>query len=88
MSVRSVIRLFGGVRPLARALGHVNPTTVHGWYVRGVVPWPQVPVVIEAAAQRGLSVDVADLLALEEVSDEFYDDDFKPRWRFSAYRAR
>ena len=46
-----IIAKFGGVRPLARALGHNNPSTVQGWTRRGYVPaWHQRAVL--QAAQR------------------------------------
>lgn len=62
MSVRHVIQRFGGVRPLARALGHPNPSTVAGWNKRSVVPWHEVERVIEAGALRGITVGLEEFL--------------------------
>src|SRR3546814_3700752 len=38
MSDLEIIRQRGGIRPLARKLGHRNHTTVQGWWVRDRIP--------------------------------------------------
>jgi len=40
-----LIRQRGGIRPLARALGHRNHTTVQGWWERENIPAEQLPAV-------------------------------------------
>jgi len=35
---QSIIAKRGGIRPLARALGHRNHTTVQGWWKRNSIP--------------------------------------------------
>lgn len=51
---------FGGQRPLARWLGHENPTTVSGWCRRGRVPMAQVPLILDAAQRAGVKVELED----------------------------
>ncbi len=61
---KRIIDKFGGVYPLARALGHRNPTTVQGWQMRGFIP-PRQHNRIWAAAQRdGVALDLADFAAV------------------------
>ena len=36
----------GGIRPLARALGHKNHTTVQGWWERKTIPAEHIEAVI------------------------------------------
>jgi len=61
---KRVIDKFGGVYPLARALGHRNPTTVQGWALRGFIP-PRQHNRIWAAAQRdGVALELADFAAV------------------------
>lgn len=60
--VADVIDRFGGVRPMAAALGHKNPSTVQGWKERGVIPVRRLPSVIEAAESNGVSVSLDELV--------------------------
>lgn len=60
VATERVIRMFGGMTALAKALGHGHPTTVQGWKDRGVIPSRQIPFVLEAAKREGLNVSVAD----------------------------
>jgi hypothetical protein len=46
---RQLITERGGIRPLARVLGHKNHTTVQGWYERNNIPEEHIPSV-EAVA--------------------------------------
>ena len=57
---RWIIAAFGGVRPLAEALGHAHPTTVQAWKRRGVIPVRQIPAVIAAAEARGIGLKPED----------------------------
>lgn len=36
--VDALVRRFGGLTAMARALGHAHPTTVQGWRERGAIP--------------------------------------------------
>lgn len=85
MCVRSVISKFGGVRPLARALGHANPSTVQGWWSRSQIPWRLVEQVIEVGAQRGITIELADFVPTENVFDDD-DDTGRDFARFGAAR--
>ncbi|WP_430739019.1 carph-isopro domain-containing protein [Sphingomonas paeninsulae] len=42
---RDLIASRGGIRPLARALGHKNPSTVQGWWERNSIPEAHLPSV-------------------------------------------
>ncbi len=86
MCVRVVIGKFGGVRPLARALGHPNPSTVQGWWVRRRIPWALVERVIEAGDQRGITIELGDFLPTEDAYDD--DDGGRDFARFRAARRR
>lgn len=48
-----VIKRFGGLTALARALGHKYPTTVQGWRESGKIPPKQWPNIEKAAFERG-----------------------------------
>ncbi|WP_443029606.1 carph-isopro domain-containing protein [Sphingomonas sp. TX0522] len=43
MDHAELIRQHGGIRPLARALGHKNHTTVQGWLERNNIPPAHLP---------------------------------------------
>ena len=60
-----IIARFGGVRPLAEALGHAHPTTVQAWKRRKVIPVRQIPAVIAAAQARGLALGPEDFFGPE-----------------------
>src|SRR4051812_12247914 len=60
-----IIARFGGVRPLAEALGHAHPTTVQAWKRRKIIPVRQIPAVIAAAAARGLTLTPEDFFGPE-----------------------
>ena len=60
-----IIARFGGVRPLAEALGHAHPTTVQAWKRRKIIPVRQIPAVIAAAAARGIALAPEDFFATE-----------------------
>ncbi|GLT03034.1 hypothetical protein GCM10007897_44730 [Sphingobium jiangsuense] len=46
---RDKIAARGGIRPLARALGHRNHTTVQGWWDRGHIPEARLAEVEQVA---------------------------------------
>jgi hypothetical protein len=60
---RWIIARFGGVRPLADALGHAHPTTVQAWKRRRVIPVRQIPAVIAAAKACGIALTPEDFFA-------------------------
>ena len=70
MSVASVIIKFGGVRAMARALGHEYPTRVQGWKRRGVIPVRQQYTVLQAAQRAGLDIGPLDLMPHDDAADE------------------
>lgn len=54
----AIISKFGGVNPMARALGHRNASTVQGWKERGFIPsWRQGAVLDKA---RELKIDISE----------------------------
>jgi len=66
-----VITLFGGVRPLARALGR-NPSSVVRWRMPraaggtgGGIPSAMQGRVLALAKERGLSLTAEDLIAVD-----------------------
>lgn len=62
--VETVIRKFGGLSPLARALGHRNVTTVQGWRVRGSIPAAQQARVLSVARGLGIQLSPSDFFDL------------------------
>lgn len=54
--VDRIIRKVGGLRRLAKALGHKNPSTVTGWRQRGRIPDWQKPKVMAAAKACGVEI--------------------------------
>lgn len=61
--VDRIVDLFGGLTPMARALGHRHPSTVQGWKARGVIPARQQAQVLEAAKRHGVPLQPADFFA-------------------------
>ena len=49
---RDIIRSLGGIRGLARKLGHKNHTTVQGWWERETIPADRMEQVLKVAAQQ------------------------------------
>jgi hypothetical protein len=62
MEVRALMNLFGGMRPMSRALGHASHTTVQGWRRRNVIPAQQQAAVLRAALQKGIPITPVDLI--------------------------
>ena len=63
-----IIGKFGGVYPMARALGHRHPTTVQGWLSRGYVPPRQHNSIWEAAQREGVELKLSDFAAVNEAA--------------------
>lgn len=53
-----IIAAFGGIRPMAKALG-IAVTTVQGWKERGAIPLKRAAEIREAAARAGIDLDAA-----------------------------
>ncbi|MFD1104606.1 carph-isopro domain-containing protein [Sphingobium olei] len=49
---RQIIKNLGGIRGLARRLGHKHHTTVQGWWERNNIPSERMEEVLSAAAER------------------------------------
>lgn len=53
-----------GVSALSRTLGHANASTVSSWKLRGRIPVEYWRDIIDAAQDRGLSLDANGMLGL------------------------
>jgi hypothetical protein len=62
MSVRTIIRRFGGIKPMSKSLQHRHHTTVQGWWERNVIPARQQAAVLEAAQAAGIDIKPSDLI--------------------------
>lgn len=58
---QTLFSLFGGVRPMARAL-HLPPQNVSAWKRVGRIPAEKQPFVLEVAAELGLPVTAQDVV--------------------------
>ena len=67
MTIRSVITALGGLSAVSRGLGHKHPTTVQGWWERGVIPAQQQKRILDLAARRNVAVDPLDLIPGSDV---------------------
>ena len=67
-TVADIIKEFGGLQAMTRALGHRHPTTIQAWRDRGVIPnWRQHEI-LEAAKRKGVDVGPDDLASLVKVA--------------------
>lgn len=57
--VDRIVETFGGVRPMAAAIGR-KPSTVMSWKVRGSIPDAHKLTVLAAAQQQGLPISKGD----------------------------
>ncbi|WP_146195197.1 carph-isopro domain-containing protein [Pararhodobacter marinus] len=57
--ISKIIEKFGGVRPMAAALGRPK-STVHSWMVRGSVPDEAKTEIIAKSDELGLGVQLSD----------------------------
>ena len=64
-----IIKEFGGITAMARALNHKNPSTVQGWAARGFIPPKQHQAVWDAAVRDGIKIELHDLAAVSIPSD-------------------
>lgn len=53
-----IIAAFGGIRPMAKALG-IAVTTVQGWKERGAIPLKRMSEIRESAARAGIDLEAA-----------------------------
>jgi hypothetical protein len=56
-----IIEKFGGVRPMAAALGKPS-STVFRWKLSGVIPLKHIEAVIAAAKARGVTLEHSDFI--------------------------
>lgn len=61
MKATEIINLFGGIRPLAKVLGHKHPSTVQNWYERNAIPKWRHHEVLAASRSKRLGLTEADL---------------------------
>jgi hypothetical protein len=59
-----IIDKFGGINPMARALGHQNASTVQGWRERGFIPAKQHQAVWDAARRAGIKIELHEFAAV------------------------
>jgi len=62
MDHAAIINLFGGIRPLAKALGHDHPTKVYGWKDRNNIPMEHWPALLKLAKKKGKALTREDFL--------------------------
>ena len=62
MNAKQIVNLFGGLRPMATALGHQNPTTIQYWVKKGIPRWRNHEILAAAKSLR-LKLKPADLEA-------------------------
>ena len=61
MEHTKIIDKFGGIRPMATALGHKYPSTVQAWAENKKIPRWRYHEVVKAAKTRRLKITEADL---------------------------
>lgn len=65
---QEIIRRFGGVRALAKALGHKNASTVQGWYERACIPTRRQSEILGLAAKTGTRLTPSDFFDVDGVT--------------------
>ena len=60
MQHRDIIKKLGGIRPLARELGHKYPSKVQGWHDRNSIPLKLVPAILKLARTMQKRLKMAD----------------------------
>lgn len=70
MEHRTIIARLGGIRSLARKLGHQHHTTVQGWNDRNSIPLERWSEIITAADSEGVAVSVSDLMPVDLRPDQ------------------
>ncbi|WP_420893841.1 carph-isopro domain-containing protein [Sphingomonas sanguinis] len=66
---RAIISACGGIRPLARALGHRSHTTVQGWWCRDRIPSRWLPKLAEIRLIGGFAHHQNDAEGMDRVLD-------------------
>ena len=66
----SVIDKFGGVRALARTLGHKHPSTVQGWRDSGIIPAQRQRELLDLAEAMGIALQAEELIPPTAVTDD------------------
>ncbi|WP_343564587.1 carph-isopro domain-containing protein [Kiloniella sp. b19] len=66
---QEIINAFGGLRPLAKALG-VAVSTVQGWKERDSIPAARHEEILKAAADKSITLDVARVRASDSLQGE------------------
>ena len=54
--VKTIIEQFGGIRAMAKTLGHNNPSTVQGWKMANRIPHWRVPEIEQAAKRAKITI--------------------------------
>ncbi len=62
---REIIDRLGGIREVARMLGHANHTTVQGWHERNSIPVNRWAEVIQAADAHDKRLSAGALMPAE-----------------------
>ena len=65
MDHKAIVAELGGIRPLARQLGHPSHTTVQGWFDRNRIPIERWSEIIGAAKALGKDLTTDDLMPKE-----------------------
>ena len=68
-TLSSIFQKFGGIRPMANAVG-VPPSTVMSWQKKRKIPGWRHSSILEAAARLGKDVQKADLDSIPAEADE------------------
>lgn len=66
MKAREIIKKFGGIRPLATALGFSPHTRVQQWYERESIPLRHAPAILQAAKKRKISLKMDDFFEVSK----------------------
>lgn len=62
MDHQTAITDLGGIRKVARKLGHTSHTTVQGWFERNRIPLDRWSEVLDLAKREGLDLTIDDLM--------------------------
>jgi len=64
MNIPLIVRLFGGVRPMARKLGYRNAGIIQGWVRRDTIPARRQMEVLAAAKINGIPLKPSDVIRM------------------------
>jgi hypothetical protein len=64
-TIKQIIGDLGGMRTVARALGHSNHTTVQGWMERDSVPVQHWSALVQLAQEQGKELTLRELMPAE-----------------------